>query len=155
LSFVLWRREYAGTSQMTSSEESRLDGSLLGRVTFPAVMEALPDIRRLVRAWATGAGLDPERTYDLQLAVNEACANAMEHPKAQGDLTLWAWRNNNSFTIDVWHPGEFRVSEARNRSRGGFGLPLMVRLADRVVFVTPPDGGTRVSLSFFLPKSGG
>jgi anti-sigma regulatory factor (Ser/Thr protein kinase) len=137
---------------MTSEEESRLEGSLLGKATFPADYESLRNIRRFVEQWGRAARVTPEKLINLQLAVAEACANAMEHPREAGDLTLWAWRGTDRFTIDVWHPGEFRMKSTQDRNHRGLGLPLMVRLADRVTFSAMPEGGTRVSLSVFLPK---
>jgi anti-sigma regulatory factor (Ser/Thr protein kinase) len=140
---------------MTSEEEdSRGGGTLLGKATFPADLDSLADIRRFTQSWGEVVGLTSSQVHDLQLAVNEACANAMEHPREEGDLTLWASRELDRFTIDVYHPGEFRPKDEQERRHRGLGLPLMVGLVDRVTFSRLPEGGTRVSLSVFLPRTG-
>jgi PAS domain S-box-containing protein len=46
---------------------------------IPAQPEQLAVMRREVRAWATAVGLPEESIYDLQLALGEAVANAIEH----------------------------------------------------------------------------
>jgi anti-sigma regulatory factor (Ser/Thr protein kinase) len=86
----------------------------------------------------------------MQLAVVEACANAVDHPEEAGDITLWAWRHLDHFRIDVSHLGEFRVKDGEGRRHRGMGLPLMVASADEVTFARLPEGGVRVSLSVFL-----
>ena len=126
------------------------DGQVLAKATFPADVSSLASIRAFVGRWAEEAGADAERISRIQLAVNEACANAMEHPKERSDITLWAWNRVDRFTVDVWHAGEFLVKTSQERRHRGMGLPLMVASADEVSFACLPEGGTRVSLSIFL-----
>jgi anti-sigma regulatory factor (Ser/Thr protein kinase) len=95
-------------------------------------------------------GLAEELTYRLKLAVCEACANAIDHPREKADITLWAWRHQDRFTVDVFDPGDFRAKNSQERRHRGLGLPLMVASADEVSFASLPEGGTRVSLSVFL-----
>jgi anti-sigma regulatory factor (Ser/Thr protein kinase) len=140
---------------MSSAQKSQIEGSLLSKATFAAHPDVLKDIRRFVEHWGRVVGLAPAKARDLVLAVNEACSNAMEHPREEGDLTLLAWRELDRFTIDVYHPGEFRAKGEWEEGHRGLGLPLMVRMADRVLFSTLPGGGTRISLSVFLPGPGG
>ena len=125
-------------------------GQLLAKGTFPAELSSLAPIRAFVKKWATEAGADPERTCRLQLAVNEACANVMDHPMEKSDITLWAWKRVDRLTVDVWHAGEFQAKTGQDRRHKGMGLPLMVASADEVCFARMHEGGTRVSLSVFL-----
>ena len=125
-------------------------GRALAQETFPPHPQSLAPIRAFVDRWAREVGLGEEQTYGIKLAVSEACANAMDHPQEKGDITLWAWRHRDRFTVDVSHAGEFRVKGSQDRRHRGLGLPLMVALADEVSFVCLPEGGTRVSLSVFL-----
>jgi anti-sigma regulatory factor (Ser/Thr protein kinase) len=125
-------------------------GRALAKETFPPHPESLAPIRAFVDRWAGEVGLGEEQSYRLKLAVSEACANAIDHPQEKGDITLWAWRRRDRFTVDVSHPGEFRVKGSQDRRHRGMGLPLMVALADEVSFACLPEGGTRVSLSVFL-----
>ena len=126
------------------------DGQVLAKEAFPADPSSLAPIRAFVARWAEEAGADVERTGRIQLAVTEACANAIDHPKEKSDIALWAWNRADRFTVDVWHAGEFRVKDGQERRRRGMGLPLMVASADEASFACLPEGGTRVSLSVFL-----
>ncbi len=123
---------------------------LLAKATFPADPSSLAPIRAFVMRWAVEAGADAERISRMQLAVNEACANAIDHPNEKGDITLWAWNRLDRFTVDVWHAGEFQAKRGQDRRHRGTGLPLMVASADEVSFARMQEGGTRVSLSVFL-----
>jgi anti-anti-sigma factor len=51
----------------------------------PARAESLGPLRRMVEAWGRAAGLDGDRLDDLQLALGEAAANAVEHAYRGGD----------------------------------------------------------------------
>jgi anti-sigma regulatory factor (Ser/Thr protein kinase) len=126
------------------------DGQVLAKETFPADFGSLAPIRTFVGVWAKEAGADGERINRIQLAVTEACANAIDHPKEKGDITLWVWNRSDRFTVDVWHSGEFQAKTGQDRGHRGMGLPLMVASADEVSFASLPEGGTRVSLSVFI-----
>ena len=135
---------------MSPDATGRNGGHPLAKVTFPPIDQSLSLIRPFVEKWAGEVGLAEETTYRLKLAVSEAFANAIDHPNEKGDITLWAWRDQHRFTVDVFHPGEFRVKGSQQRGHRGLGLPLMVASADEVSFASLPEGGTRVSLSVFL-----
>jgi anti-sigma regulatory factor (Ser/Thr protein kinase) len=135
---------------MSPDATGRAGGHPLAKETFPPVNRSLSLIRPFVEKWAGEVGLAEEPTYRLKLAVSEAFTNAIDHPKEKGDVTLWAWRDRDRFTVDVFHPGEFRVKGPQQRGHRGLGLPLMVASADEVSFASLPEGGTRVSLSVFL-----
>ncbi|MCL5734609.1 MAG: ATP-binding protein [Actinobacteria bacterium] len=135
---------------MTAAELGHAGGHLLAKEVFRADHQSLVAIRAFVEKWTAKVDLDEEKTFRIKLAVTEACANAIEHPKDKSDITLWAWSKEARFTIDVWHGGEFHVKSGQSRTHRGMGLPLMVASADEVTFACLPEGGTRVSLSVFL-----
>lgn len=135
---------------MTAAEVGRSGGQVLAKQVFKADLESLAAVRGFVGKWAGDLGLGEEPTFRIKLAVSEACANAVEHCDEKSDVTLWAWSQEDRFTVDVWHAGEFRVKGDHDRGRRGLGLPLMVASADEVCFARLPEGGTRVSLSVFF-----
>ena len=125
---------------MSPDATGRAGGHPLAKETFPPVNRSLSLIRPFVEKWAGEVGLAEEPTYRLKLAVSEAFTNAIDHPKEKGDVTLWAWRDRDRFTVDVFHPGEFRVKGPQQRGHRGLGLPLMVASADEVGFASLPEG---------------
>lgn len=135
---------------MTAAEVGRTGGHVLARQNFKADLQSLLAIRAFVEKWAMEVGLGDEQTFNIKLAVSEACANAIEHPRDKSDLTIWVWNRDDRFTVDVWHAGEFEVKTGQDRRHRGMGLPLMVASADEVSFACLPEGGIRVSLSVFL-----
>ena len=139
-----------GKDMVSESGLDHAGAQLLAKATFPADPDFLAPIRAFVKKWATQAGADEERIGRMQLAVNEACANAIDHPEEKSDITLWAWNRVDRFTVDVWHAGEFQAKTGQDRGHRGMGLPLMVASADEVSFACMHEGGIRVSLSVFL-----
>ena len=55
-------------------------------------------MRRAVRAWATAAGLAEDAAEDLQLALGEALANAVEHAYRDGASGDWCYRSRAAAT---------------------------------------------------------
>jgi len=51
---------------------------------------SLRDVRTLIAGWAADAGLSPERTDDLVLAVHELATNSVRHGGGTGVLRAWA-----------------------------------------------------------------
>lgn len=115
-------------------------------------LDRLAEARALIHEVATQAGLDEEQTYNLKVAVSEACANAMEHSGNDQEITLCAWLHDDRLRIEIRHPGEFRLARGNTGEvHRGLGLPLMVALMDEVQIHRLPEGGTSVSLTLFLP----
>lgn len=50
----------------------------------------LPSVRQFIRQAAAELGLDPRRTHDLVLAVNEITTNTVLHTPGTGTLRIWS-----------------------------------------------------------------
>jgi anti-anti-sigma regulatory factor len=111
-------------------------------------------------AWATAAGLTLDTTEDLQLALGEALANAVEHAYTGGGAGECEYRvaraADGSLDVEVTDTGRWRPPPA-DRGFRGRGLELISVLARDVEIVhgadAPAGSGTRVRFRF--PPDGG
>jgi serine/threonine-protein kinase RsbW len=118
--------------------------------TFPATPEALTEVRDFLRRQASAAGLSEAATDDLLLAVSEACTNAVLH--SGGDEFDVEWRDGpRAVEVVVRDRGTFRrrVRVTEVEGPGGFGIPLIAALTDRVEISegTASEPGTRVRIT--------
>jgi len=116
-------------------------------LVVPASHESIERVCDFVGQAAESAGLDDDAIFHVQLAVDEACANIVEHAyggEGKGNIRVCCGVNDASFVVRLEDqgapfdpddvpapdlpaiPGELRV--------GGLGLHLMRKLMDRVVF---------------------
>ena len=115
--------------------------------TIPSATRHLARVRRFVDEQATAAGLSERAASEVRLAVDEACANAIEHAyggRSDGKVEIVTAREPGRFTVIIRHRGvPFDASTyqppeleraAEERWTGGFGVALMHRLMDRVEF---------------------
>ena len=112
--------------------------------TWRVSPDSLAPIRYLLRRWLMKRGVGEEQAYDVIVATQEACANAIEHAygpgRAEFGLDLrWA---DGTVTVTVTDHGQWRPPRGENRGRG---LPLMNTLMDEVD-VRHTDEGTSVTL---------
>ena len=122
-------------------------------MNIAARADRLIDIRKFVEEVAAEMSLDPERAFDLKVAVSEACANSVEHAGCEAaDLQVAARCANRRLTFTITDRGRFRPPACSSEEFGnrGLGLPLMVALMDQVSISRLRDGGTEVSLSILL-----
>jgi GAF domain-containing protein/anti-sigma regulatory factor (Ser/Thr protein kinase) len=114
------------------------------KARWPAEKEALAGVRHIVRRWLRAHGATEEETYDITVACQEACANAVEHAYGPG---------RRAFEIELTHRlgrvrvvvrdgGRWRPPRGSHRGRG---LPLMRALMEHVD-VEHADEGTVVVL---------
>lgn len=119
----------------------------------------LAEIRQFIEAVCNKAGLSPERTFDLKVAVSEACANAVEHSGNRDEpLEIRARHRRGRLTIDICDRGGFRLpcfGNGQERNHRGLGFPLMVALTDEIHISKVPGGGTRVTLGISLAQQDG
>ncbi|MGV9872306.1 ATP-binding protein [Streptomyces cellulosae] len=126
---------------------------------------SVPLARRLLLGTMETAGVDPEISYDLSVALSEACANAVEHGGgATRDHTSEAFRvtaylDGEKCRIEVADAGPgFPATGTRPRpqpvpaeAEHGRGLRLIEQLADHVHIGNKPGrGGAVVSFDKIL-----
>jgi anti-anti-sigma factor len=123
---------------------------------FSADPALLAAVRRTVLAWATEAALPGETVEDLQLALGETVANAVEHAyrgRPAGDCAFSVTRRpDGAIDVRVEDFGNWRPVPADAGFRGR-GLLLIRRLAEDVTVEETPGGGTTVR--FRIPVSAG
>ena len=117
-----------------------LGDALLAR--FPAEVESIPGLRRLLGRWLDEAGATRRDIDDLTLAAAEAAANAIEHAYglAAGIVELHAAdRPRGRVTVEISDFGTWRAPRGTHRGRG---LLLMEGLTDDVEVVRTGEGTT-------------
>jgi serine/threonine-protein kinase RsbW len=117
----------------------------------PSSTENLALIREFVTAVGTQAGMTEDEVSKLVLAVDEACANVIEHAYGHDstkEVTLRASFDEESLRIAVIDTGKgfdpAQVTQAgldqliAERKTGGLGLRLIKRLMDEVQYEIVP-----------------
>ncbi|MGP3924554.1 ATP-binding protein [Streptomyces sp. 8N616] len=134
---------------------------------------SVPLARRLLLGTMDAAGVDPDISYDLSLALTEACANAVEHggdasPEgSSGAYRVTAFLDGDKCRIEVTDSGpgfplgrvlhgtSLRAplpppAPADPHREHGRGLWLIEALADHVDFRNRPGRGAVVSFDKIL-----
>ena len=117
-----------------------LGDTLLAR--FPAEVESIPGMRRLLGRWLDEAGATQRDVDDLTLAAAEAAANAIEHAYglAPGVVELHACTvDTQVVSVEISDFGNWRSPRGTHRGRG---LLLMEGLTDAVEVVRTGEGTT-------------
>ena len=131
-------------------------------ITFPGRFESLAEISEFVTDAARTAGLDACDVDAVQLAVDEACSNIVEHAyggEGHGDIECTCRVNDDGLTIilrDQGHPFDPSLVPEPNTTcpslddetctGGGLGLYFMRQLMDQVDFEFEPDSGNVVTM---------
>ncbi|QLJ05942.1 ATP-binding protein [Streptomyces sp. NEAU-sy36] len=120
---------------------------------------SVPLARRLLLGTMETVGVDPEISYDLAVALGEACANAVEHGGSGGTpagYRVTAYLDGERCRIEVADSGPGfahtrRSRPARPDAEHGRGLCLIRELADHVrIGPEPGRRGTVVSFDKIL-----
>ncbi|MEU6094190.1 ATP-binding protein [Streptomyces sp. NPDC047079] len=126
---------------------------------------SVPLARRLLMGTMETAGVDPDISYDLSVALSEACANAVEHggDTARGGMSeayrVTAYLDGETCRIEVADSGPgFPVGRSRSvtlpsctEAEHGRGLCLIEELADHVhIGNAPGRDGAVVSFDKIL-----
>lgn len=131
-------------------------GSFLRELSVAGATSDLPGILEFVTDACAQGCIDPGVCFDVQLAVEEACANVIAHAYGGrgGPFSLRFEVNDHAVVITVHDQG--RPFEPREVARpnmtvplekrpiGGLGLYLMYQLMDEVRFTFTADGNTVV-----------
>ncbi|MFC5801271.1 ATP-binding protein [Streptomyces formicae] len=121
---------------------------------------SVPLARRLFLGTMETAGVDPDISYDLSVALTEACANAVEHGGDPGAgspseaYRVTAYLDGEKCRIEVADSGpgfpDRRPPTAAPAMEHGRGLCLIEQLADHVHFGNRPGHGAVVCFDKML-----
>lgn len=127
--------------------------------TFPGQFDSLADICDFVTGAAEAADLDARAVYAVQVAVDEACCNIIEHAYGgggRGDVECTCRINGDGLTVVLRDHGQpfdpASVPEPdleaalEDRSLGGLGLYFVRKLMDEVHFEFAPDAGNVLTM---------
>ena len=122
--------------------------------TFPGCFDSLAAISEFVIRAAQVAGLSARAVCAVQLAVDEACSNIIEHAyggERRGDIECTCRTNDNGLTVILRDHGRpfdpTSVPEPdlharlEDRKGSGLGFYFMCQLMDKVHFESEPDSG--------------
>ena len=120
-------------------------------------LTSLSDIAQYVAVQASAAGLDEDRTFEVQMAVDEACTNSIQHAYRghnTGELRVCCFREGDDFVVEITDfgapfdpqsiPAPDVTGPLEERSIGGLGVYLMRQLMDSVQFRADPQSGNVV-----------
>ena len=119
------------------------------QLTLAAELGSLAAFRAFINEACNAANIDDETCYDIKLAVDEACANIIQHGYAElepGSINLSLQYGVKQFVVrltDYGHPFEPSEPPAPDTKAafeggdpGGFGLYFIYRSMDVVTYDT-------------------
>jgi anti-sigma regulatory factor (Ser/Thr protein kinase) len=123
----------------------RQDGGLWFRL--PRLPVVLCFVRHELHRWLEREGVPPETAADVILACSEACANAMEHPRAteRAAFEVGARIRRGEIEIAVRDFGSWDIDEDADGDERGRGLEMIRSLMDDVSIVRR-EQGTEVTM---------
>jgi len=121
--------------------------------------ENLAKVREFIHQNALNAGFSEDKIMDITLAVDEAVTNIIKHSYSfdpNGEIKLEIEVNNGEFNIIITDKGksfdptsvpepDIRKYQREHRV-GGFGLYLMKKFMDEVIYTSIPNNYNRVKL---------
>ncbi len=132
------------------------------RLTVPGRFEHLAQIAEFVTRAARDAGLSDDDVFHVEMAVDEACSNVIEHAYADrsGDIELTCLSSERGRLEIIIHDRgrpfdpdavpQPKRGEAVNidaMQEGGLGLYFMRKLMDDVRFEFTPGDGNRLYMT--------
>jgi len=127
----------------------------VARITLVAKVEFLPAVASFLREISNKLGLAGNDIEQLELVVEEACMNVIEHafdPDEQGYFDVVILRKPGQILVAVEDQGlpfDFRKFDVEKES--GLGTILMKAFADEIHFLNLGRRGKRVELVKNLP----
>lgn len=128
-------------------------------LTVDSRLERLGEIAAFISEAARASGLNESQLYDVQMAVDEACANVIQHAyhgRGDGTIDIVCERQGRAFAVtiqdygDRFDPKKIIPPKTRDplsrRNIGGLGLFFMRKLMDRVDFDFSSKRGNRLTM---------
>ncbi len=133
----------------------------LQHLVVPGRFECLTDIAAFITRVAREAGLNDDEVFHVEMAVDEACSNIIEHAYAAqsgdidlacqsartGQLEIVIRDSGQPFTPEEIAPPQLGASaDLDDLNEGGLGLYFMRKLMDDVRFEFVPGQGNTLTM---------
>ncbi|HZO76786.1 MAG TPA: ATP-binding protein [Solirubrobacteraceae bacterium] len=120
------------------------------RLELPSTPECGTFVRAILMGVGHSLAWDGELVDDLKTAVTEACNNVVLHayPGGVGKLVMRLEAEGEWIEVLVCDEGEGFRGVAAGDDHLHVGLPVISSLAERVEYLSPPEGGTEVRMFF-------
>ncbi|HDQ46239.1 MAG TPA: ATP-binding protein [bacterium] len=135
------------------------------RLKLPSRTDNLETVRKFVADLARKAGFGKEDIHKIELAVDEACTNVIEHAYENAedqDIDIVVKLGPQKLTVIVtdrgktFSPGDIETPDMEQYIAelrvGGLGIYLMRTLMDKVQYRSLPDGKNQVKMEKYLEK---
>jgi serine/threonine-protein kinase RsbW len=126
---------------------------------FPGRYESLASIGQFVRAQALQSGLDEKAVYQVEMAVDEACSNIIEHAygvETEGEISLTCRNSTEGLTVILRDSGKpfdpktvnspELTAELEERESHGLGLFFIREWMDQVQYDYTPGVGNILTM---------
>ena len=136
----------------------------LAKFRMKALLENVPRAMACARESARKAGFLGPDLYQIEMVVDEACANVVQHAYAgrePGDMVLTCSMDEKRFVIQVRNWGRCFDPEAvpkpdveaplEERSLGGLGVFLIRQFMDEVEYCFDSEQGNLLTMTKRLP----
>lgn len=127
----------------------------IARLSILAKKEYLPSITGAVHSLCTQLGFDKKESFQLELVVEEACLNVIEHafdPGETGVYDVVIERRPGKIVVGIEDMGlPFDPSKIADAGETGLGMLLIKSFADEVRYVNLGRKGKRLELTKSLP----
>jgi serine/threonine-protein kinase RsbW len=148
---------FAGAGSLPLESAQAGSAKCLVELKVKAILENVPRVTHIVAQAASNAGFGDQALYQIELAVDEACANVVEHayPEGEsGEMEVSCYLDALRFVIRVrdWGPG-FEpgavdepdvLAPLEERGLGGLGLFLVRQVMDDMHFRFDPEQGNEL-----------
>jgi len=151
----------AGAKSPTIEAVSGGDGQLM-RIRVPAKPDRLKLIRAATEQTARFIGAPEAWTFDLKMAVDEACQNIIRHAyggQGDGDIMIDYIRHGDCLVVAIMDfappvdPASIKPRSLSEVRPGGLGVHLIKSVCEEAAFVAPPPGvGNLFKLTKRLPN---
>jgi anti-sigma regulatory factor (Ser/Thr protein kinase) len=120
------------------------------RLKLSSHPESVTLVRGVLAALSEALALDPELLDDIKTATSEACNNVVIHayPDAVGPMLVEFAISHTRVEVAVQDVGTGIKHLSHSDDRMGVGLAVISALAECAEFLSEPDGGTTVKMSF-------
>jgi len=122
---------------------------IVDTLVIPSCMRFLQEVRRFVVVHAQKAGFSTEAVENLEICVDEACTNVIEHAyenNADNELNIIICIDTNRFSVCIRDRGKsfdqsrYNVPDVvqltREGKSGGLGVHIIRQLMDEVEYIT-------------------